>query len=116
MEVHSFSKQQQGILCEGEVCIALPSCQLLVDWPDLAIHSLHGTAELGEALRLQCLFLFMQPAVDTQAIYHCAQHRHTSTPRRNGETQALAIWTVMLSSPRAEDRCMALNDGAKETV
>lgn len=64
MEVHPFCKEQKSIFCEGKVCIALPSCQLLVDRPNLAIHSIHGTAELGEALRLQPLLVFMQSATD----------------------------------------------------
>lgn len=67
MEVNSFCEEQEGIFCEGKVCIALPACQLLVDWPNLSIHSFHGTAELGEALRLQSLLFLMQPATDRQA-------------------------------------------------
>ena len=65
MEVHPFCEEQERIFCEGEVCIALPACQLLVDRPNLSIHSFHGTAELGEALRLQPLLLFMHPATHT---------------------------------------------------
>lgn len=71
MEVHSLSKKQKRIFCKGEVCIALPSRQLLINGPYLAINSFHGTAELGQALGFQRLFLFMQPAMDTQAMSRC---------------------------------------------
>ena len=67
--MHSFSKQQQGIFCVREVCIALPSCQLLVNAPKIGIHSTHGLAELAQPLSFQSLLLCMQPVTDRQRLY-----------------------------------------------
>ena len=59
MEVYAFSKEQQGVFCEGEVRIALPRRQLLVDAAQAAIHCLHSTAELLQPLILQLLLLLL---------------------------------------------------------
>ena len=59
MEVYAFSKEQQGVFCEGEVRIALARRQLLVDTAQAAVHCLHSTAELLQPLILQLLLLLL---------------------------------------------------------
>ncbi len=61
MEVHALSKQQQGVFSVGEVRITLACCQLLIDATQAAIHCLHDTAELAQALLFQILLLLLKP-------------------------------------------------------
>lgn len=61
VEVHALSKQQQGVFSVGEVRITLACCQLLVDATQAAVHCLHDTAELPQALLYQILLLLLKP-------------------------------------------------------